>query len=64
MLVMMLVNIRPTMPPPKILGWRPTSWAARSMPTESGGYEATNTTSGFVALIARTIGVKSVVLGG
>ena len=42
---------------PKILGWRPTSCAARTMPTESGGYEATYTMSGFVALIARTIGV-------
>ncbi len=37
MLVMMLVNIRPTIPPPKSLGWSPTSWAARSIPTESGG---------------------------
>ena len=45
------------MPPPKSLGWSPTSCAARSMPTESGGYEATNTTSGLVALMARTIGV-------
>jgi hypothetical protein len=57
MLVITLVNWSPTMPPPKILGCSPTSCAARSMPTESGGYEATNTTSGFVALIARTIGV-------
>ena len=37
MLVMMLVNCSPTMPPPNILGCSPTSCAARSMPTESGG---------------------------
>jgi hypothetical protein len=57
MLVITLVNISPTMPPPKSLGCSPTSRAARSMPTESGGYEATNTMSGLVALMARTIGV-------
>src|SRR2546427_6762843 len=50
MLVMTLVNCRPTMPPPKILGCRPTSCAARSMPTESGGYDATNTMSALVGL--------------
>ena len=64
MLVMMVVNWSPTMPPPKSFGWSPTSCAARSIPTESGGYEATKTISGFVALMARTIGVKSAVLGG
>jgi hypothetical protein len=57
MLCMTLVNCRPTMPPPKILGCSPTSSAARSIPTESGGYEATNTMSALVALMARTIGV-------
>ena len=57
MLVITLVNIKPTMPPPTILGCRPTSWIARSMLTESGGYEATNRMSGLVALMARTIGV-------
>ena len=37
MLVITVVNINPTIPPPTILGYRPTSWMARSMPTESGG---------------------------
>ena len=54
---MTVVNCRPTIPPPKILGCSPTSCEARTMPTESGGYEATNTMSGFTALIARAIGV-------
>src|SRR5438552_242719 len=40
MLVMTVVNCRPTMPPPKSFGCSETSWAARSMPTESGGYDA------------------------
>ena len=51
------VKCSPTMPPPNILGSSPTSCAARIMPVESGGYEATKTMSGLVALIARTIGV-------
>jgi len=49
---------------PKIFGVSPTSCAARTIPAESGGYEYTATMSGFVALIARTMGVKSTVLGG
>ena len=57
MLVMTVVNCRPTMPPPKSFGCSETSWAARSMPTESGGYDATKRTSGLTALMARTIGV-------
>ena len=37
MLVITVVNINPTMPPPRILGCSPTSCTARSIPTESGG---------------------------
>jgi hypothetical protein len=37
MLAMTVVNCRPTIPPPSILGCSETSCEARSMPTESGG---------------------------
>ena len=52
------------MPPPNSFVCRPSSFAARTMPAESGGYDPTNTTSGLVAWMARTIGVKSAVFGG
>src|SRR6185295_8361232 len=42
--------------PPKSCVRRPISVAARTIPTESGGYDASRTTSGFVAWMARTIG--------
>ena len=47
----------PTMAPPNSLVLRPVSVAARTMPTESGGYDASSTASGLVAWMARTIGV-------
>jgi len=53
----------PTMAPPKREVFNPISVAARTMPTESIGYEATRTMSGFVAATARTIGAKSSVEG-
>ena len=45
-------------------GLNPSSFTARTMPTESGGYEQTTTRSRLAAAIARTIGAKSVVAGG
>ncbi len=49
------------MPAPIIFGLKPISLTARTMPTESGGYEQITKTSGLVACTARTIGAKSVV---
>jgi hypothetical protein len=63
-LFLIAVACSPTMPPPIILGLSPSSLAERSMPTELSGYEQMKTRSGLVALIARMIGEKSVVLGG
>ena len=54
----------PTIAPPNSCVLRPTSVAARTIPTESGGYDASRTTSGLVARMARTTGVKSTVEGG
>ena len=55
--VLIAVACKPTIPPPNIFAFSPTSLAARIMPTESGGYDATNTRSGLVAWILRTMGV-------
>ena len=63
-LVCKLAYCRPTMPPPNSLVCRSSSLAARTIPAESGGYDATKTASGLVAWMALMIGVKSVVLGG
>ena len=60
------VNCRPTMPPPKSFTESPTpiSFTARTIATESVGYEQTNTMSGLAARIARIIEEKSTVVGG
>ena len=57
---------RPTMPPPNSLTLEPTpiSLTARMIAAESDGYDATNTTSGLAARIARRIEEKSTVFGG
>jgi len=57
---------RPTIPPPNSLTLSPTpiSLSARTIAADSDGYEATNTTSGLVARMARIIEEKSTVLGG
>ncbi len=56
----MAVDCKPTIAPPIAFGLNPSSFTARTMPTESGGYEQTTTRSGLAAAIARTIGAKSV----
>ena len=60
------VNCRPTMPPPKILTESPTpiSFTARTIATESFGYDITNTMSGLAARMARIMDEKSTVAGG
>ena len=60
------VNCRPTMPPPNSFtsGPTPISFTARTIATESFGYEATNTRSGFAARMARIMDEKSTVVGG
>ena len=54
------------MPPPISFtdGPTPISCTARTMPTESFGYDITYTMSGLAARIARTIEEKSTVVGG
>ena len=56
----------PTMPPPSILTQdpMPISLTERMIALESDGYDATNTTSGLVARMARISAEKSTVLGG
>jgi hypothetical protein len=52
------------MAPPMAFGLKASSFTARTMPTESIGYEQTTTKSGRAAATARTIGLKSTVAGG
>jgi hypothetical protein len=59
-------NCRPTMPPPMIftVGPTPSSFTARTIATDSGGYEQMNTMSGLAARTARMIDEKSTRFGG
>src|SRR5215475_10706144 len=63
-LLLMAVYGIPTIPPPIILGFNPSSRADCTMPTEVFGYEQITTSSGLVAWMARMIGETSVVFGG